>query len=448
MIAAPASVVGTPLAGCPAATGNFVLECKGQVGNRPQRTAVVGGQATTYANGEGPGGGEFLNDRRDQGTGANHNESTLGSVVTYPGVDEIASSAMDPYTGINRNGLMWFDQNTGVATRGFDQVSGEADTTSETFQKGGGLGSVALLGVASPVEIGNRVWLDADLNGRQDPGRAGDQRRARSSCGPPTTAGAPECLIGTTSTATINGQPGTYYFRSDTPALQNVALRRDRRPVSFTTNASYVVVFPSGAGDAVDLWTTRARMPTPITGFAGLTWAQLQRTPQAVRIAPTATNGGTTALNDSNPAVGTGRAPVNVGGPGENDHTIDAGWYGRRAVRGGEDRHRHRPAGPDLHRSRCRPPRTSAATTDCRPPAAIPHGRDPQVTKTSYELTPGTPVASGENYPYGYTLTLKETDPVLPDGAVTYNPPDPDDPTQAQVVISPTAGRPGRSPLR
>ena len=46
-------------------------------------------------------------------------------------------------------------------------------------------------------------------------------------------------------------------------------------------------------------------------------------------------------------------------------------------------------------------------------------------------------MASGEDYPYGYTLTLKETDPVLPDSAVTYNPPDPDDPTQAQVVISP-----------
>ena len=94
--------------------------------SRPQRTAVVGGQQTTFTNGEGPGGGEFLNDRRDQGTGGNHNENTLGSVVTYPGVDEIASSAMDPYSGINRNGLMWFDQNTGVATRGFDQVVGDA----------------------------------------------------------------------------------------------------------------------------------------------------------------------------------------------------------------------------------------------------------------------------------------------------------------------------------
>ncbi len=169
--------------GCPGATGqNFVLECKGKVGARPQRTAAAGtpSQGPTHANNQGPGGGEFLNDRRDQGTGGNHNENTLGSVVTYPGVDEIASSAMDPYSGINRNGLMWFDQNTGVATRGFDQVVGDQNNQSSTFQKGGGLGSTALLGVAAPVEIGNRVWLDADLNGRQDPDEPAINKAPRS----------------------------------------------------------------------------------------------------------------------------------------------------------------------------------------------------------------------------------------------------------------------------
>ena len=199
-----------------------MLECKGQVGNRPPRTTAVRRPAADLQQRRGPGGGEFLNDRRDQGTGGNHNENTLGSVVTYPGVDEIASSAMDPYSGINRNGLMWFDQNTGVATRGFDQVIGADDTTSETFQKGGGLGSVALLGVASPVEIGNRVWLDADLNGRQDPDEPAING-APVQLWTADAAGAPQCLIGTTTTATVNGQPGTYYFRSDNPALQDVA---------------------------------------------------------------------------------------------------------------------------------------------------------------------------------------------------------------------------------
>ena len=156
-----------------------------------------------HDNNQGPGGGEFLNDRRDQGTGGNHNENTLGSVVTYPGVDEIAASAMDPYSGINRNGLMWFDQNTGVATRGFDQVVGDQNNQSSTFQKGGGLGSTALLGVAAPVEIGNRVWLDADHNGRQDPDEpAINDAPVQLWTADPANPDTPVCKIGETSTAT------------------------------------------------------------------------------------------------------------------------------------------------------------------------------------------------------------------------------------------------------
>ena len=405
---------------------------------RAPPSAGTPAQEPTYNNGEGPGGGEFLNDRRDQGVGGTHNENTLGSVVTYPGVDEIASSAMDPYSGINRNGLMWFDQNTGVATRGFDQVIGASDTTSETFQKGGGLGSVALLGVASPVEIGNRVWLDADLNGRQDPDEPAING-APVQLWTADAAGAPQCLIGTTTTATVDGQPGTYYFRSDTPALQDVACPATGVPVSFTTNASYVVLFP-GPGDAdgptgttaVDLEGPNADHP----GFVGLTWGDLQRTTAAVRVNPTATNGGTTAFNDSNPAIGTGRAPVNVGGPGENDHTIDAGWYGLAPFQVEKTVTGTGPPG-QIYTVMVQAATNFRGDDRLAVAGADPHGRDPRVIKTRYVLTPGTPVASGEPYPYGYTLTLKETDPVLPGNAVTYNPPDPADPSQAQVVISP-----------
>ena len=260
LIAAPANLVSGRDPVCPALTGqNFVLECNGKVGNRPVRTTnSANGQVPTYNNKEGPVTGEFLNDRRDQGRAGNHNENTLGSVVTYPGVDEIAASAMDPYAGINRNGLMWFDQNTGVATRGFDQVVGDQNNTSATFQKGGGLGSVALLGVAAPVEIGNRVWLDADLNGRQD----ADEPAINNAPVELWTAGAngaPECKIGDTQTATVDGQPGTYYFRSDDPALRTSPVRQES--VSFTTDQAYVVVFPRRATGAVDLEGPNAGHP-------------------------------------------------------------------------------------------------------------------------------------------------------------------------------------------
>lgn len=434
LIAAPAAQVSGVPSGCPEATGeNFVLECKGKVGSRPQRTAAAGtpSQAPTYNNNEGPAGGEFLNDRRDQGTGANHNENTLGSVVTYPGVDEIASTAMDPYNGINRNGLMWFDQNTGVATRGFDQVVGDQNNQSSTFQKGGGLGSVALLGTPAPVEIGNRVWLDADLNGRQDPDEPAINGAPvelwTATEGAPNT---PVCKIGETTTATIDGQPGTYYFRSDDLALNGVACA-GHAPVSFTPNANYVVVFPKGTG------LVQLRGPNAIQlGFTGMTWAALTRTTQQVSIAATADNGGTSTLNDSNPNVSTGDAPVTVGGPGENDHTIDAGWYATAPYQVQKTVTGESPPGETYTVT------VTAATNfrgDNRLTAAgaDPGARDPKVSKTSFLLTPGTPVGSGQDLPYGYTLTLKETDPTLPADAVTYKPADPDNPEQARVVIGP-----------
>ena len=54
-------------------------------------------------------------------------------------------------------------------------------------------------------------------------------------------------------------------------------------------------------------------------------------------------------------------------------------------------------------------------------------------------LTPGTPVSSGQDLPYGYTLTFEETDPDVPGSAVTFTPPNPTNPDQGQVVISPRA---------
>lgn len=436
LTASPAAVAAP---GCGTVTGQFVLECAGQVGERPARTETqmqvatgsnpdgspiyaTNTQALTSANGEGPGGGEYYNDRRYLGSADIHNEIALGSVVTYPGVEEVASTATDPLDGLYRSGIGWWDQSTGAMTRGFDQVRGTGDRGSTNFQKGGGLGSVALLGVAAPVEIGNRVWLDADLNGRQD----ADEPAIDGAPVQLWTADendAPQCLIGETTTATINEQPGTYYFRSDDPDLQGVACD-GADDVSFTPVGDYVVVFPEGTGD-VELAGPNAGH----AGFAGLTWDHLVRT--------TATSPKATDVSDSNADEDTGEAPVSVGGPGENDHTIDAGWYGEapyevlKTVNGsgppdavytvdvvaaanfrGEDR----------------------LTAGGAPPAP----GDPQVADTSFELTPGTPVQTTQALPFGYTLTFEESDPVLPDAAVTFSPANPDDATQGLLVLAPT----------
>ena len=379
LIAAPASLVGTRAGRLP---GRDRSELRARVqGPGRQRAAAHrrgrhASQNPTYTNGEGPGGGEFLNDRRDQGTGGNHNENTLGSVVTYPGVDEIASSAMDPYSGINRNGLMWFDQNTGVATRGFDQVSVTDDTSRSTFQKGGGLGSIALLGVASPVEIGNRVWLDADLNGRQDP----DEPAINGAPVQLWTADPPTGRPGVPDRHDQHGDPRRSARHLLLPLRHSrTAGRRLCRtgvPVSLHHQRQLRrASSPPGERPCCDRSGSRG----PNAGHRRVRRSDLGR-PAAhhrsgARSRPT---GHATAApppsTTPTPPSSTGRAPVTVGGPGENDHTIDAGWYGVAPFQVEKTVTGTGPPDHDVHGRRCWPRPTSAGTTGSRPPAAIPAG--------------------------------------------------------------------------
>ena len=293
---------GDTLVAAPAAGGGFTLENNGTVGGR---TAA----GTTAA--QGPGGREFINDRQNLGTGSNHYENTLGGVATYPGVPQVASTAMDPLGAIRLAGLEWFSLTNGAAQRGYNHTDdpltngthegGPKEPTAAYFQKGGGLGAVSILTREAPVEIGNRVWLDADFNGRQD----SDE---------PAIQGAPVQLfargpdgvpVGGPLASTTTDAAGEYYFRSDqVPGFDPAATEGDTNP--------YVVLFGRGTG-AVTLTGPNADHP----GFAGITWADLDfTTPTSAAL-----------QRDSNPAPATGRAPVDVGSAGHNDHTIDAGFH-------------------------------------------------------------------------------------------------------------------------
>ena len=274
-----------------AGANRFTLEDNGSVGDR------TGASDTAD---QGPGGREFFNDRNNLGQGTNHYENTLGSVATYPGVPEVASTAMDPLDAVRLTGTTWFSLDDGTPERGYEHTRdpGAGDRPNDPFfQKGGGLGAVALLTREAPVEIGNRVWLDADFNGRQD----ADE---------PAIEGAVVQLFaaddgqpsGNALASTETDENGEYYFRSDDPKIDG-----------FDPDGSYVVVFGKGAGD-VQLHGPNADNP----GFAGLTWDDLDFTKQEAK--------GAAINNDSNPDPANGRATVTVGDPGHNDHTIDAGF--------------------------------------------------------------------------------------------------------------------------
>ncbi|MEJ1156023.1 SdrD B-like domain-containing protein [Microbacterium marmarense] len=288
---------GDLLLAAPNNDGTFTLEEDGVVGDRNSATAA--------SNDEGPSGvdtREFYNDNQNQGSGNIHEDSALGAVVTYPGVAESQSTVYDPLSGVRVSGVTWFDTADGSPVRGYEHTADNREyELSSTFQKGGGLGGLAIALLPPPAEIGDRVWFDADQNGRQD----ADE---------PSIAGAPVSLYladangnptGDALSSTTTDEFGEYYFNSE--------LWADR----FTDPAAdLVVVFGQLDADA-DVDFVWGDVPE-IDAITGLTWSDLTFTDQSTDVA--------TTLNDSNADTTTGEAPVSVLGAGMNDHTIDAGF--------------------------------------------------------------------------------------------------------------------------
>ncbi|HEY5878808.1 MAG TPA: DUF5979 domain-containing protein, partial [Nakamurella sp.] len=400
LIAAPTGGVTAP----------FTLEDDG---------TVDGQDGWGIGNNAGPGGGEYFQDSQGAtGQGPNHFENTEGGVVTYAGLPQALSTAMDPLNSIRVTGLQWFSLDNGTRQRGYNQTRdplGPAagvdapgsprgnEAGGPYFQKGGGIGAVALLTREPPVEIGNRVWLDADFNGRQDADEpaiegAPVQLFAADDAGDPT---------GAALASTETDSAGEYYFRSDDPEIEG-----------FDPSAAYVVVFDQGAGTVTLTWPGTAP-----PGFEGLTWDDLDFTIQS----PDQDGSGDgTIVNDSNPDPDTGRAPVDVGPPGHNDHTIDAGFNatGTFAIQKLIDETGGEPA----------PGQTFTfdvtAATDFRGDDVLNSITQTPITVEAGETAPAE--ADRQQLPIGTTITIAEQDADQFD-QVTYDP-------SATQVITPNSG--------
>ena len=403
---------GDTLLAAPNGTGGFTLESNGTAGTRTMST----GRTPTPYNNQGPGGAEFYYDRQALGSGANHMEASLGSTVIAPGVSQVASTFIDPQSPVRVTGLAWFSSGDGAVVRGYQQENDAGGSVrSSSFQKGGGIGGLALMLNDAPVEIGNRVWYDADLDGIQDSDEPAIGGAVVELWSDTDNDGAPNALLATaTTTGTAQGttvygsttftytntDPGSYYFRSADAATGGVT--------GFTKNANYVVVFrkPTNTATSVNLVWPTSTVPS---GFSGLTWAQVQLT--------TATAAGSSTVNDSNPNATNGRAPVTVGGGSENDHTIDGGWYGMSTYR--------------LEKAVVGTPTAGATFTLAVATATNFRGDDrrwvsgaasnPIVDTLSYALNAGQTVTTTEQVPYGYVLTFTESN--MPGAAVAFTPP-------------------------
>jgi uncharacterized repeat protein (TIGR01451 family) len=162
--------------------------------------------------------------------------------------------------------VTWLSNQTGERAGAYRVYS---RNPSVVFGKAAGLGDLEALCDAAPIEIGNRVWIDSNKNGLQEPGEQ-------------PIGGVIVVLVGpdgsTRQTTTDAG--GNYYF-------------------TVAPNTKYTVQISTNQG--------------PLTGYT-----------------PTTVGNGTNVFIDSNGQANASGSIVSTvittGRPGSNDHTLDFGF--------------------------------------------------------------------------------------------------------------------------
>lgn len=133
---------------------------------------------TTFSSVDSVGNaGEFFwADYFPRGTNpAVHGETFQGGIAVRHGSGEVVTNAYDPRPNETwEQGLVYLSAETSAMAVNryalFDSGTPTDADVRKRFGKGSGLGDMELLCNPAPIELGNRVWLDANKNGLQDPG--------------------------------------------------------------------------------------------------------------------------------------------------------------------------------------------------------------------------------------------------------------------------------------
>jgi SdrD B-like domain len=233
-------------------------------------------------NEQGPGNGEFY--AADDLTGG-HDELLLGGIAQLAGAPEVSLTAFDPIA-IFTAGSIQLSNTTGNRVRSF-QIIDAADPVA--YGKANALGDIEVLCNAAPIEVGNRVWYDADRNGIQDPDE-------------PPIAGVEVELFNPATNSVIavatTDSAGGYYFSSG--------------PGSSTASARYNLALAFGTSYQVRIALNQPELTVP--GYI-------------VTVANTG-GGSIPDQNDSDGLVVGAYDQVSfaTGGAGDNNHTYDFGF--------------------------------------------------------------------------------------------------------------------------
>lgn len=195
-----------------------------------ENSGIVGGLTGNTSNNNGLGGGEFYHGDHDLNN--YHAENIIGGSLIYHGKGEVAAVVTDPieyWTG----GVYFFDNINGDVTNTDRYQLYQSTLDNTKFGKANGLGDMELMSSPAPIEIGNRVWLDADNDGIQDAGEAG-------------ISGVQVQLIksGSTISTVTTDANGNYLFSS---ASGTDVTGKDYGITQLTPNMAYTVRFPATA---------------------------------------------------------------------------------------------------------------------------------------------------------------------------------------------------------
>ncbi|MEZ5538120.1 MAG: SdrD B-like domain-containing protein [Thiolinea sp.] len=270
------------------ATGStLTLENNGQVydGNGN----LLSGVGTTSPT--GPGGREFYADAwNGSGTATSTADTVVGSLALLPGSGELLYTSADRY-GYYTAAAVFASNTDGSHTGGVTVYQDDSSGSAGTFSKGGGLGDIELICPESgplPLQVGNRVWLDADGDGIQDAGEDGiDGVNVTLTCGGDEA-----------TTTTANG--GEFYFSN------------------------------AGGGNATFMDSGQACSLSIAAGQAPLdTYTLTQQNADG-----DGSNDPLTDLRDSDATDNGGAAEIvfTVGNAGENNHTLDFGFTEQQTV--------------------------------------------------------------------------------------------------------------------
>jgi hypothetical protein len=299
-----AEVAGDTLRAC-GSLDNWVLESNarcGGLGNGPQNN--TGANAAH----NGPGNGEFYWREEWQwlevGVGSSaslpafagdvfHSETSMGSLAQIPGYPDVLATTFDPvpwrgnplWSATWDSGIHWWNNKTGDFTKAYRVVDGGSSLMSDYFGKANGLGDLAILCDAAPIEIGNRAWNDVDGDGVQDAGEAGLN-------GVQVTLSWPGGSINTTTSV-----DGNYVFTREaaTGAYSQTLASNKAYTITFGVPAGYTLTVPNA---------------------------------QALAGASVSSNDAISDVRDSD-AVLIGNVPTILyvtGSAGKNNHGLDAGY--------------------------------------------------------------------------------------------------------------------------